>query len=244
MIIFQQGAHKTASSFCVQIIRALCAAAGHEQPPPHKTLFFNKISNADPSAARPFQPIKTHGPPGWAREALQDGGGIAFITFRDPLDCIQSLLDHGARKDGEFANEFNDMTPWKALDLHLLHLADSMKWMRLPNVWPIYYDELTQRPHETVAFMAEKLRLSVDPDKLIAEIGAPRRMNVGRSGRGRDVLNLPEGPGIANRLSHLYGFDRWIHGSAPHVNADKHQLDSRVRQSAPGCVVEPDRKIA
>jgi hypothetical protein len=220
MIIFQQGAHKTASSFCSQLLRAICERNGYAQSG-HETFVHKLARDEDQIRDLPdYAVVKTHQGPGPAVKMLRNGTARAFITFRDPLDCIQSLLDHAAREDGEHAEEFIWLRddPLKAMELHLEHLSYSLLWMRLPNVFPIYYSQLVTQPDRWIKFMAQRVGLEAEPDDIMTSLGAIRRMNKGHGGRGLALLRGPHATALRTRLRFLYQAGWWtnstLHGAA------------------------------
>lgn len=209
MIIFQQGAHKTASSFTSQLCRAICEAGGYEQTLPVNG-YIGKLNELPEMPD--YSVIKTHGLPGKAKPLLQQGKAIAFVTMRDPLDCVQSLLDHAAKSEGEGADELNNIAgkPYAALDLHMLHLSYSLLWLKLPNTFAIYYPDIQSDPKGVIEKLATHMRIKVDPDKIMENLGPIRRFNKGISGRGQALLEGPHGNAFRNRLAALYETPRWL----------------------------------
>jgi len=212
MIIFQQGAHKTASSFTAQLCRAICEANGHEQTLPVNG-YIGKLKELPEMPD--YSVIKTHNLPGMAKPLLQQGKAIAFVTMRDPLDCIQSLLDHAAKTEGEGANELNGIAgkPYAALDLHMLHLSYSLLWLKLPNTFAIYYPDIQADPKGVIEKLATHMRLKADPDEIMDNLGPIRRFNKGVSGRGQTLLDGPHGKAFRNRLAALYDAPKWLTSS-------------------------------
>lgn len=209
MIVFQQGPHKSASSFVAQLCRAICEANGYPQILPNN----GYIERPDKFPDCPdYTVIKTHDLPRAAKPLLQAGKAVAFISLRDPLDSIQSLLDHAASTEGEQAHELNDVAgrPNVALDLHMLHLSYSLLWLKLPNTFPVYYPDVQNRPEQVVRDIASRMWLSANPTEILSSISKIRRFNRGVTGRGRALLEGPHGPAIKNRLSAIYDAPRWL----------------------------------
>lgn len=209
MIIFQMGPHKSASSFTAQLCRAICEANGHEQTLPDNGFIDRPDKLPD---CPPYTVIKTHDLPRKAKPLLQQGKAMAFITLRDPLDSIQSLLDHAAKTEGEGKDEFNEIAgkPYAALDLHMLHLSYAMLWLKLPNTFPVYFPDLQTSPKSVIQMLSQKMRLKADADQILENLGPIRRFNKGTSGRGQALLEGPHGNAFRNRLSALYEAPRWL----------------------------------
>lgn len=206
--VFQQGAPKTASSFVAQLARAVATQNGFDQA--LEGGGYMEVIREIPDCPK-YSVIKTHFAPEAAEHELKSGQAVAFISFRDPLDCIQSSLDHAAKSTGPEAEELKNIKGIEdAITLHLKHLAHCFNWMRLPNTYPIYYEDIKADPERVVKFMAERMGLPVNAEQLVSELGQIRRFNKGVSGRGQELLSGPGGSLLKERLAPLYQSPRWL----------------------------------
>lgn len=215
MIVFQQGPHKSASSFCAQLLRAIAESHGYQQSGGHDQLGSVRAKgyvarlDEDPTGYRalpPYTVVKTHQNPLGARHLLEANEAVAFITWRDPLDCVQALLDHAQSTSGEARREFNDLEdPVEAAQLIMLGQSHALTWLRLPNAHAVHFDDLREDPQGVAERMGAIMDLPVDGSRIVRAIRKVRRFNVGLPGRGRVLLDGPDGPELARMFDVFYG---------------------------------------
>lgn len=223
MIIFQQGAPKSASSFCSQLLREIAAVNGYTQEGMREILgrkqrggFVVHLRTIEKHLddLPEYSVIKTHAQPFSAEPLLRENKAIGFVTLRDPLDSVRSLLDHAATSRAKKKREFADVTTSEeAGRIILLHLAYSMMWLRNPNVFPVYYDQLRSKPEEVVAMMADKMGLKADPEKIAKKFTNKtkiRRFNIGETGRGQKLLADDEQRNLARMFAIFYENQSWV----------------------------------
>jgi hypothetical protein len=92
--------------------------------------------------------IKAHsGPTIWARALIQGGLVRATYIYRDPRDAMLSAYDYGKRvleKQGR-PNAFSHLTDFhKTMNFFAEYVADWEKWMQVPGVLKVRYEDLLQ----------------------------------------------------------------------------------------------------
>jgi len=92
--------------------------------------------------------IKAHSTPTvWARALIQGGIMRATYIYRDPRDAMLSASDYGRRvleKQGR-PNAFSHLTDFqKTLSFFTEYVDDWERWMRIPTVLPVRYEDLLQ----------------------------------------------------------------------------------------------------
>jgi hypothetical protein len=222
-IIFQQGAPKSASSFCAQLLREIAAQNGGRQSEAEKILgghskggFVDNLGSCKEKLQLlpELSVVKTHLRPYSAEGMLERGEAVAFVTFRDPLDSVQSLLDHAdaARETGK--QEFTYVkSVTQAAKIIQWHISHSIIWLRNSNAYPVFYEDLKNDPLGTATFMAKKTGVSVDEERikdLFKDKSQIRRFNIGKAGRGRALLDTAEGAEAARIFSVFYHHEKWI----------------------------------
>lgn len=116
--------------------------------------------------------IKTHQRP--SREIadmIRDGKIIGQAAYRDPRDTALSLVDAGnhARERGRPAfSEFSILDDTvKTIRRQIDWLEE---WLELPNIMPIYYEDMAFDSDPTIRRVAAQLDLPVDPAKAKATV--------------------------------------------------------------------------
>ncbi len=94
--------------------------------------------------------LKTHSAPTpEMAEMVRNGTAYADAEFRDPREVALSMIDHGKRNREKGASAFTEIETLKdaeeAIDVQIPYLEE---WLRLPGVFPAYYDDFawTLRP--------------------------------------------------------------------------------------------------
>ena len=223
MIIFQQGAPKSASSFCSQLLREIAVENGYTQDGMQEILgkkqrggFVMKLHTIKDhlNDLPEYSVLKTHAQPFSAEPLLRQNLAIGFVTIRDPLDSVRSLLDHAEASRANNKDEFADVTTAEeAGRIILLHLAYSMMWLRNPNVFPVYYDQLRSKPHKAAVMMAEKIGLPVNPRRIARKFSDKtkiRRFNIGEAGRGQNLLAENDRQNLARMFAIFYESQSWV----------------------------------
>ena len=226
MIIFQQGAPKSASSFCSQLLREIAIENGYSQEGVKEVLgakqrggFVTQLRSIENhfDDLPEYAVIKTHAQPFAAEALFRQNLAIGFITIRDPLDSVRSLLDHAEASRANDKEEFADVsTSDEAGRIVLLHLAYSLMWLRNVNVFPVYYNQLRSKPHKVAVMMAEKMGLEVNPRRIARKFSDKskiRRFNVGESGRGKSLLSKDDEQNLKRMFSIFYESKSWIDAS-------------------------------
>lgn len=193
MLVIQFGPHKSASSYCSQLLHEILKVDY-----PDATLKFsnlNRISleklpeSADGSA----HVVKTHGAPGpELADAARRGDVRIVLTSRDPRDIVLSLIDAGRkRRDrGQLKNTTSKIHGVEdAIPLLLRDLGRLEKWRQIEAL-ELPFASLTADPHDAIDRMAAHLGKQVDAGRVAATFADPSRIN--KFNKGRTSLRWPD----------------------------------------------------
>ena len=173
LIYFSYGMTKSASTLAYRLLWLTLEDAGFPQPKlpasivdeMHSVNFIGHLSDAQLSElweiaeARNYPVVvKTHSSPDPGMiDMLNDGRAIGSATYRDPRDIALSMLDHGekARRKGHWAFkeyvEIDDTLPSIRGQLTCLE-----KWLRLPNILPLRYEDVAfDKPTTIKTYMSQ-----------------------------------------------------------------------------------------
>lgn len=184
LIYFSYGMTKSGSTLAYQLARCAFIEAGFDQPRLSTAAVENRrhinfVGGIDPARAEAIRtethqighPIafKTHArPEDDVVKMLQNGEAFAHATYRDPRDMALSMLDHGkrAREMGKAAfSEYFEIDD--TID-NLRHQSNTLlAWLSLPNVRPIYYEDLAFNMEQTAAILTAELGVDVPVHKVI-----------------------------------------------------------------------------
>ena len=93
------------------------------------------------------------------------------------------------------------------------HLSHSLIWLRNDNTYPIFFNDLNDRPFETAKFMAEKIGVEIDERRindLLENKDQIRHYNLGQVGCGRALLNRKEGANVERMFGVFYDTPNWL----------------------------------
>lgn len=201
MITVQFGVHKSASTFCTQLIQACLQEAGIPVTylPMQKldAEFFSAYGHLENNSQAAVL-VKSHGrlthP---IRERIETDRVSVFATYRDPRDAILSSMD--AAPIERQAGKSNRMASIQSLDdaINVIrHDYDIFfRWTAFHNVTCISYDILAEYPTFAINKIAERLGLNVSSAAILEKFSDPsriRRFNKGVANRFRNELTEAE----------------------------------------------------
>jgi hypothetical protein len=98
---------------------------------------------------------------------LEQGKAMGHCVFRDPRDMVVSLLDAGAQARMRGDKSFSEIhTLEEAMAVIAEQLPRIESWLDLPNIQPIFYDDLAFRTIETVGMIATQVGVTVNPERV------------------------------------------------------------------------------
>ncbi len=183
LLYFSYGMTKTGSTLAFQILRSALDLCGFPQDQLSSSAikqsstinFVNHISEAQMDeikaevAARGYPVVlKTHTRPDPAvKRMIKSGEAKAFIAYRDPRDIALSMLDHGRRARAEGKQAFSEFSDLNDVLENLRHQFNSMtEWLRLPDVFPLYFEDLAFDTERMARQILARLNLKLDPEIL------------------------------------------------------------------------------
>jgi len=183
LLYFSYGMTKTGSTLAFQLVRSALDLCGFPQDRVpldvvNRELQRNFVNHISPrqldelknEAKKRGYPIalKTHmRPDPCVVKAIQSGEAIAHACYRDPRDMALSMLDHGAHSRKTGGEEFAELTGLKDAFTNIRSQHDSLTaWLRLPNVMPLYFEDIAFNTAETARRILKQLKLKLDPDVL------------------------------------------------------------------------------
>ncbi len=184
LVYFSYGMTKSASTLAYRLVWLALEEAGYPQPKlpasiveeMHTVNFIGHLTQDQIDelwniAEQRNYPVvvKTHSSPDpGMKELLKDGRAIGSAIYRDPRDIALSMLDHGAkaRRKGQWAFkeyvELNDTLPSIRGQITCLE-----KWLRLPGMMPIRYQDVAQDRLNTTRRLLEQIGLTADAEAIV-----------------------------------------------------------------------------
>ncbi len=179
LIYFSYGMTKSGSTLSFELARSALELSGQPQPrlstnavEDRKKLNFcahidaprADAIRAETAALGHTVAIKTHTRPDpEVVKMLENNEAFAHATYRDPRDIALSMLDHGARSRAKKALSFAEYEVLGDTIEDIKHQTNSLlAWLSLPNVKPLYYEDVAFNMAPTAAKIAQDLGLSVD----------------------------------------------------------------------------------
>ena len=191
LLYFSYGMTKTGSTLAFQLVRSapdLCGFPQDRVPldvvnPVLRRNFVNHITQRqlaelkDEAKKRGYPiALKTHmRPDPCVVEAIQSGEAIAHACYRDPRDMALSMLDHAQKSRETGGDEFAELTNLEQAFSNIRSQHDSLTaWLRLPNVMPLYFEDIAFNTVETARRILKQLGLKFDPE-VLAEVVQTQR---------------------------------------------------------------------
>ncbi len=179
LIYFSYGMTKSGSTLSYELARSALVLSGLPQPrlsvaaveDRKKINFCNHIDETRAAALRAETAalghtiaIKTHTRPDpVVVQMLENNEAFAHATFRDPREIALSMIDHGIKSREKGQGPFAEYHTVHDAAEDIKHQTNSLlSWLSLPNVRPLYYDDVAFDMAPTAARIADDLGVSAD----------------------------------------------------------------------------------
>ena len=223
LLYFSYGMTKTGSTLAFQLARSALDLCGFPQDGVQSEVakadenrnFVNHVSEQQleslkQEARSRGYPIvlKTHTRPDLCvRQAIISGEAIAHACYRDPRDMALSMLDHAenARQTGR--KPFSELHTLAQALTNIRSQHDSLTaWLRLPNVMPLYFEDIAFNTVETARRILEQLGLKLDPEMLAEVVHTQRFTQRNKAVRQRypAEMDLELSANIADEYAPLF----------------------------------------
>ena len=207
LVFFSFGMTKSGSTLGFELARSALILAGFDQPRlsldavenRKKLNFCDHIDAAQAKAIKKevkeighMIVIKTHTRPDPDVIAmLQAQEAIGHAIYRDPRDIALSMLDHGKVSRAQGVQEFSEFHELEDTIEEIKHQTNSLLgWLSMPNVTPIYYEDLGFATKEAAQGIVEQLDLDVDPDTVVkSALARPNQRNRVKSERHKSEMS-------------------------------------------------------
>ena len=227
LIYFSYGMTKSGSTLAFELARSALILSGKEQPRlstdavlDRKKLNFVTHLSEDNVAALLSEAgelghmiaIKTHtrpDPP--VVRLLEDGLAMAHAVYRDPREMALSMVDHGVRAAAKGREAFTEYkTPQDAID-NLCHQSNSLlAWLSLPNVRPLYYDDIAFNTEKTATMMMDEMGIAAPLGDVIYMATHQRFTQLNKGIQARHETEMAEDLSATFRAAFAPFFERLI----------------------------------
>lgn len=137
------------------------------------------------------------------KELIREGSAKATISVRDPYDIVVSLKDTGeTERRKELSKQREYFTKIMSYDDALKYLPPILKnvssWLeyKKSGMLTIPFSRIAEDPIAVTQDIAQLLGVTVDAAGIVEPYTSSKKpileFNVGKQGRGRELLNLPE----------------------------------------------------
>lgn len=184
LIYFSYGMTKSGSTLSYELARSALVLAGFPQPrlsldavaDRKKINFCNHIDEkraeairAETAAVGHTIAIKTHTRPDpEVVKMLENNEAFAHATFRDPREIALSMVDHGIKSRNKGSGPFREYETVQDASEDIKHQTNSLlAWLSLPNVRPLYYDDVAFDMARTTDRIANDLGVSADSGQVM-----------------------------------------------------------------------------
>lgn len=179
LIYFSYGMTKSGSTLGYELARSAFEHAGYSQPRlsldavefRKNVNFVNSVDEQRADAIRneikeighPIA-IKTHSRPDpEIVKMLETGEATAHAIYRDPRDIGLSMLDHGERARARGKPSFSEFHKIEDTFENIRHQTNTLlAWLSLPNVRPMYYEDIAFNMSETATRLVSELNVDAD----------------------------------------------------------------------------------
>ena len=231
LLYFSYGMTKTGSTLAFQLVRSALDLCGFPQDrvpldvvnPVLRRNFVNHItdrqlSELNKEAKERGYPIalKTHmRPDPGVVKMIQSGEAIAHACYRDPRDMALSMLDHAQMSREANAEGFVELTTLEQALANIRHQHDSLTaWLRLPNVMPLYYDDIAFDTVNTAKRILKQLGLKLDAEVLAEVVHTQRLTQKNKAVRVRHTKEMPAALSAATAEEYAPLFEHFIKNRA------------------------------
>ncbi|MBX7187294.1 MAG: sulfotransferase [Vicinamibacteria bacterium] len=183
MIYFSYGMLKSGSTFAFELTKEVFRRSGARQVLLTDAVIrrrdgINFMEQLTPERLRALEQevwrlnrpmvVKTHGAAIHEVHALlEQEKAMGHCTFRDPRDMVVSLLDAGVQARRRGYRPFSEIhTIDDAMAVIARQMPAIRSWLDLPNILPIYYDDLAFHTIETIRSIAAQVGVTIDPERV------------------------------------------------------------------------------
>lgn len=223
MLILNIGMPRSGTLWRYKIVRDLVIAGGGTDGVEIRKRFFLSpfisLPNADLNTAKPKRllpasipsflgytyVLNTHtGPTNLAASMLKTGKMKAVYGFRDPRDCILSILEYSQRALPQYSADFLKIkNVEQAVSFMQIYIQAWQNWSALEDTLVVQYEEMLDDYHDVLDRIIQYLELEISPEKRkkITNTYLPRQkpkedvrihFSEGRTNRFREEFTLEE----------------------------------------------------
>lgn len=230
-IYFSYGMTKTGSTLAFELARSALILSGKEQPrlstdavmDRRKLNFVSHLSDQnvaalvnETDALGHMVAIKTHTRPDPAVvRLLQEGRAMAHAVYRDPRDMALSMVDHGVRSAAKGKKNFTEFqSPYDAIE-NICHQTNSLlAWLSLPNVRPLYFDDVAFNTEEIVTLMMDEMGVSAPIGDVIYMATHQRFTQLNKGVKARHETEMDEDLSATFRAAFAPLYEKLINNRA------------------------------
>jgi len=208
-IYFSYGMTKSGSTLGYELARSAFEYAGYAQPRlsldavefRKNVNFVNSVDEKRANAIRneineighPIA-LKTHSrPESNIVEMLNSGEASAHAIYRDPRDIALSMLDHGKRARARGKPAFSEFHTIEDTYDNIRHQSNTLlAWLSLPNVRPIYYEDVAFNMKGTTEQLLRDLNVDVDVSSVMQHATTDRFTQKNKAVSNRHTNEMPK----------------------------------------------------
>lgn len=208
-IYFSYGMTKSGSTLGYELARSAFEFAGYHQPRlsleavefRKNVNFVNSVDEARANAIRkeiedighPIA-IKTHSRPDpEVIRMLETGEATAHAIYRDPRDVALSMLDHGERARARGKPSFSEFHTIEDTFENIRHQTNTLlAWLSLPNVRPLYYEDIAFNMSETAARLVSELNVEADVPTIMRNATTEKFTQKNKAVSNRHSTEMPK----------------------------------------------------
>ena len=223
LLYFSYGMTKTGSTLAFELARSALDLCGFPQDEVQSDVakanlnrsFVNHVTDEQMEALKQEArsrgyPIvlKTHQRPALCvRQAIISGEALAHACYRDPRDMALSMLDHGENARRKGRKPFSELHTLAQAFANIRSQHDTLTaWLRLPNVLPLYFEDIAFNTVETARRILKQLELKLDPEMLAEVVHTQRFTQKNKAVRQRypNEMDLELSANIADEYAPLF----------------------------------------
>ena len=220
LLYFSYGMTKTGSTLAFELARSALDLCGYPQDPAKlegiiinaRLNFVNTLQKAGLQKTMAYARklghplvLKTHArPPEELADMIKRGEAVVQVSYRDPRDMALSMLDHGIRARARGSNSFSEL---KTLEQTLENIRQQFEtlslWLKLPNVLPLYFEDVGFATPAAAKQVLQRLGLRLDA-KTLADVVHQHRFtqkNKAKALRYPDEMAVGQSEAIAQEFA-------------------------------------------
>jgi len=207
-IYFSYGMTKSGSTLGYELARSALEFSGFSQPrlslaAVEKRKNVNFINSVDETRINAIRSeiaaighpiaLKTHSRPApEIVQMLEKGEASAHAIYRDPRDIALSMLDHGVRARAKSKPSFSEFRTIEDTIDNIRHQTNTLlAWLSLPNVRPLYYEDVAFDMKETTSLVIAELGVTANVDDVITHTTSERFTQKNKAVSARYIQDMP-----------------------------------------------------